>query len=128
MTQDEAIKYWQDGAADDYETAEILFKEKKFHHALFFCHLTLEKLLKGLIIKNSVELTPPIHNLVILARRANLTISVDLEKELNEITTWNITARYDNIKRVFYKKATKEFSTMWFQRVKEIYKWLLKQY
>jgi len=50
MTQDESIKIWVDGARDAFDTSEKLFDSKKYHHALFFLHLALEKALKALYV------------------------------------------------------------------------------
>jgi hypothetical protein len=35
--------------------------------------------------------------------------------QLKEISTFNITARYDNYKRDFYNKATEEYASEWIQ-------------
>ncbi|HCM82622.1 MAG: hypothetical protein UW22_C0055G0008 [Candidatus Gottesmanbacteria bacterium GW2011_GWB1_44_11c] len=36
------------------------------------------------------------------------------KNEFDEISTFNVEARYDVYKRTLYKKATKEFTTMYF--------------
>lgn len=128
MNPKDLIKYWQTTANDDLQTAESLMAAKRYHHALFFCHLALEKLLKGLVFQHTSEHAFPIHELKKLARQAKLALTPALEKQLDEITTWNIRARYDNYKREFYTKATRQFATKWFARVKEIFLWLKQQF
>jgi len=49
MNEKEILKNWTSGSKQDLETAEILFENKKYHHALFFCHLSLENILKQLL-------------------------------------------------------------------------------
>ncbi len=39
----EVVKYWLTASKEDFDSAEILFQNKKYHHALFFCHLSIEK-------------------------------------------------------------------------------------
>lgn len=128
MTKKDYIKYWQEMANEDYKTAETLFSAKRFHHALFFCQLAIEKHIKGLIYANTGQHALPIHDLSKLAKQANLKLNKIQEKKLEEITTWNIRARYDDYKRVFYKKATREFTSEWMEKVKRIILWLKNQY
>lgn len=128
MTKKDALIYWQKVAQEDLETATTLVKAKRYHHGLFFCHLALEKLIKGLVYKNTNKHPLPIHDLYKLALQAKISISDDLFKDLEEINSWNIKARYDNIKREFYKKATEKFTLAWFKKIKELFKWLKNQY
>lgn len=128
MTAKDLISYWLTVSTEDLETAGELYKLERYHHCLFFCHMTLEKILKGLVYKNTHSHPFPIHDLVKLARQAGITLTVQMKKDLEEITTWNIKARYDSYKRDFYKKATKEFTVSWFKKVKELFSWLKKQY
>lgn len=128
MTEKGFLKYWIESADDDFKSADSLFKSKRYHHALFFCHLSIEKLLKGLIYKNTNNHAPPIHDLEKLSRKSKLSISDDLIEKMDEITTWNIKARYDDYKRQFYKKANEKYTTKWFIIVKELILWLKSQY
>ena len=117
MTQGELIDYWLKAAEDSWETALGLVKLKKYHHALFFCHLALEKILKGLVFKKTDSHALPIHDLVKLAEQAGIFLTEGQRKDLEEITTWNIQARYDTVKRAFYKKSTEKFTDLWTKKV-----------
>lgn len=114
MSLNEAIRAWIASAAEDWEVAEDLFVSKKYHHCLFFVQLTLEKLLKALHTKRHEEHPLFVHNLVLLAQRAGLKLSVEEEVQLKEISSFNVSARYDSFKREFYKKATRQFANKWF--------------
>jgi len=48
---DKTIKYWKDGAKYDLETGRDLLQIGRFPYALFFGHLSLEKLLKALYVR-----------------------------------------------------------------------------
>ena len=128
MTKKDILKYWLKVAKEDLETAETLIKAGKYHHCLFFCHLALEKIIKGLVYKNTNNHPFPIHNLKKLATQAKLNVASQQVKEMGEMTSWNIEARYDNIKREFYKKATKAFTIKWLQKTKDLFLWLKNQY
>lgn len=128
MTPKDIVKYWQDTAQDDLETADALFQAKKYSQALFFCHLAIEKQLKGLVYAKTNEPPLLIHDLPKLAKNALLTPTESMNRKLEEISRFNIDARYDSYKRLFYKKATKKYSTQWLQTTKEVFLWLKSQY
>jgi HEPN domain-containing protein len=45
------IDYWISGAEDDIVTADLLIREMRILHGLFFCHLVIEKALKAHYVK-----------------------------------------------------------------------------
>lgn len=114
-------------AEEDTKVAESLFRSRYYNHCLFFCHLFVEKILKAYFTREKDDTPPPTHDLLRLAKRTSLEADESLEKDLEEITTFNIRARYNNIKREFYKKATKDYTSKWFKRSEEIYQWIKKQ-
>ncbi len=117
----EAAEYWLKSSQDDLDTAQKLFNLKKYNHALFFLHLTLEKIIKGVYLLKKNEAPPLIHDLVILAEKAEIETSQIKKEELVEISTFNIAARYDDYKLKFYKKATKEYSQKWFKNGEKLF-------
>lgn len=128
MTDRDFIKFWINSASEDWKTAEDLLKLKRYHHSLFFCHLAIEKVLKGLIYKTTKNHAAPIHDLLKLAEQAKLIIEQNHQEDLREITSWNIQTRYDSYKLEFYKKSNKKFTHHWFLKAKEIYLWLKNQF
>lgn len=121
------IEYWATASKQDFEAVEILFKNKKYHHALFFCHLSIEKILKALIVKETRKAPPLVHDLVRLAERTGIKLSVKQRNELAEISAFNIEARYDDYKLSFYKKANKRFTSKYVNKTKKVLKWLNNQ-
>jgi len=118
---DEAIKYWIESSQDDFDTAKKLFELKKYNHALFFLHLALEKIIKSVYLANKNEAPPLIHDLVILAEKAEINVSSLEKEELVEISTFNIAARYDDYKLKFYKKATKDYANLWINKGEKLF-------
>lgn len=126
--QEKSIKYWKNSAIKDRKTANDLVKLKHNHWALFIWHLTIEKLLKGLLIKDKKEVVKT-HNLYRLATELQpIRLPKKYLEWLKEITTFNLEARYDSYKFEFYQKATKAYTAKWGKRCEEIFQWLLKQY
>lgn len=122
---DRHLKYWIEGATDALDTAEKLFADKKYHHCLFFLHLAIEKLLKAIHQTRKQEPAPPLHNLSRLAELTNVDIDSKIKEQLIEISSFNISARYDDYKQRFYQKATYEYAVKWLAIGKKIYLKLL---
>lgn len=68
--QSKHIGYWIENAKSDFQTAELLIKENKILHGLFFCHLTIEKALKAHVVKVTHDVPPRSHNLLFLSEIA----------------------------------------------------------
>ena len=113
MSQKEAVKYWIASAQEDWEVAQSLLKSAKYNHALFFLQLALEKLIKAIHVIRKDESPLYVHNLVILAQKAGIEFSEKELADLKEISSFNVSARYDSYKRDFYKKATRGFAIEW---------------
>ncbi len=86
---------WKADANEDIEFANECFERGKIKFGLFLCHLALEKMLKGLVCKTTGEQPPKIHNLILLAELANLDISMEQKRSLEEINEFNIAGRYN---------------------------------
>lgn len=125
MTEQDALKNWKKGAADALDTAEKLFTDKKYHHSLFFLHLAIEKLIKALHQKKRNEPAPPIHNLARLVELCKLDVNEQIEREIKEISSFNVSARYDDYKFSFYKKATRNYASRWLVIGKSLYQKIL---
>ena len=122
-----ALAYWTKSSRDDLETAQTLFQSQKYHHSLFFYHLSLEKLFKAKIVELKNKPPLPIHNLVILSKELTLDLSKEDKQELREISNFNLNARYDSYKFDFYKKATKKYTEKYFKECNIIRLWLSKR-
>ncbi|MFH1233504.1 MAG: HEPN domain-containing protein [Patescibacteria group bacterium] len=71
----EQIQYWKITAGRSWETARSLFKLKHYDACLFFCHLVIEKILKGLVVKKTKQAVSYTHDLEKLVLLANLAVS-----------------------------------------------------
>lgn len=124
MTKNQKIQYWSKTANDDWKVANHLYEKGDYSYALFFGHLTLEKLLKA-VFTNSEDKTPPFsHNLVYLAEKSGLVLNEEKIELLEEISDFNLEARCPDEKFSFYKKSTKEFTVNKLSQIQEIREWL----
>lgn len=115
------VQHWKESAKRNWETAQNLFKLNHRDACLFFCHLALEKILKAAVLRKTKKVPPYIHDLAKLAVLAHLKVSPEEIQHLRTITTFNIAARYDEIKFQFYKKCTPTFTKQYLQITKKLY-------
>lgn len=124
MNNETLMKYWIESAEIDKKAMYHLFEKKDFHWSLFMGHLVIEKLLKALYISIKSENPPFIHNLTRIVEKMDLHLSDDTLDLLDTITTFNIRARYDDYKQLFYKKCTESYTKEWIENIEELIKWI----
>lgn len=120
------VNYWKTSSQEDLKTAMGLFGLKRYHHCLFFCHLFVEKIIKALVVKATRQPSPYGHKLSKLAKFTEIDFSNKQLDLLDELTAFNIEARYDDYKFLFLKKATKKYTQEYLKKAKDIYSWLKK--
>lgn len=116
-----ASVYWFKTAEHDYETMQALFKIKRYSDALFYGHIVLEKILKGLVVEQTLQPAPYIHDLVRLQQIAGLGLSKEAVAILNKVNEFNIRARYPEYKLRFYKLCTKAYTQEHLDKIIELY-------
>ena len=124
METEKVVEYWIKSAEEDYKSAQGLFTLGRYSHCLFFCHLTIEKILKGFIVKYTKEPAPYEHNILHLVELLPIKFSDENLDRLAEINTFNISGRYDDYKFEFYKKATKEYTERFVTETNNIFIWI----
>ena len=128
MAQDKIIRHWLSSAEESALIAGESFSNKHYEWSFFLWALAIEKLLKGLIVKKG-DIPLPTHSLQKLSIAAGISLSHDQKRQLDEITTYCIDARYDDYKKDFYKKVTEKiYRETWSTLCKEIIIWLKKMY
>jgi len=125
MTINEHIKHWLNGADYDIQVSQNLFKMKNYDWCLFIGHIVLEKTLKAIYVQNNQNKIPPkTHKLVKLAQLSSLQLTKEQEMLLDEITDFNIEARYPQYKKEFYKICTEQYANKYLKKIMEFQKWL----
>ncbi len=115
------IEYWINGAEDDIITAELLFREKRNIHGLFFCHLVIEKAIKAHFVKNTGDVAPRTHNLIYLSENAKLAFDDETQIFLGTLMKYQLEGRYPDCSPVLPdQKIVNEY----FSKTKEVLQWL----
>ena len=115
---------WLLQADYDLETAEAMFKSERFIYVVFFCHLAIEKGLKGIYHTRQKKMPPKVHNLLYFVEKLELAVPDQLMDSLQRINSASVPTRYpDSFSRI-YKDFTRERAHNAIVNTKEILKWI----
>jgi HEPN domain-containing protein len=121
---DKIVKHWIETSEDDFNTMLTLYNSKSYGWSLFLGHISIEKLLKALYVKRFKEHAPFTHNLYRLGELIGLEMTHEYADWLDEITSFNLNARYDDYKKEFYKLCTPDYTKNRIERIKSIRTWI----
>lgn len=126
MDNIDLMNYWIESSNEDYNVMLDLKEKNRNTYCLFFGQMVIEKLLKALYAKNNkgAPYAPKTHDLLYLSEKLNIELTEEQEITLNEITTFNLSTRYDDYKRAFYNKCTDEYTEEQINKIKEVKAWL----
>ena len=121
FNKEKQIEYWKLTGLSDYETAELLIEKGKILHGLFFCHLTIEKLLKAHFVKTLECPAPKTHDLIYLSKKANIIFNENHQALLVILMQFQLEGRYpDNL----FRTPSSEQSMNYLKQTKELVDWL----
>lgn len=120
------VNHWIETSNDDFQTMMTLYKSESNSWALFLGHISVEKLLKAVYVNKFGKHAPFTHNLYRLAELSEIKLTDEYADWLDEITSFNLNARYDDYKKEFYALCTREFTLTWIERIETIRKWIRK--
>ncbi|WP_375580614.1 HEPN domain-containing protein [Marivirga tractuosa] len=123
---EKVVNHWIDTSNEDFDTMMKLYDSKSYHWSLFLGHISTEKLLKALYVKRNRKHAPFTHNLYRLAEKINLDMDHEMEDWLDQITVFNLNARYDDYKREFYNLCTENYCKEWIEKIEIIRNWIFK--
>ncbi len=118
------ISHWRNGADEDFEVANQLIRSGKIRHGLFFLHLTLEKILKAHVCRNTGDIAPRLHNLTRLAEFSGISFIAEQTDFLSEMNPFNIEGRYPETWGLL---PSQDEADILITKTEEIFKWLKKQ-
>ncbi len=107
--KEKQIAYWVSTAVDDMESIDYLFNGKKYVQALFFSHLSLEKILKALWVKNNeLNYPPKTHNLSYLYENSKIDLNEEQTDFLQTMNVYQIEGRYPDYISMLHNTTTKQ--------------------
>jgi HEPN domain-containing protein len=115
------IEYWRKSSEEDFAAAQSLLEKGHFRHSLFFAHLSIEKMLKAHVVKQTKEMPPKIHDLVRLSQIAELNLEKEKKDYLREFMAYLLEGRYPDSQQI---PMNKHFVKSELAGAKEMLKWL----
>lgn len=88
------VENWLAQASYDFETAQTLRKSNRNVYAVYLCHLSIEKALKGLFQKSTNEIPPKTHSLILLLNKSGKKPPEDIGKFLLQVNDASVATRY----------------------------------
>ena len=85
---------WLRQAEYDMDTAQAMFDAGRYFYAVFMCHLSVEKALKGVFMERLHEVPPKIHNLMSLLKRIGATPPENIGKFMVRLNEASVVTRY----------------------------------
>lgn len=122
------IDEWLKQAKYDMDTADAMFASGRYIYAIFMCHLSIEKALKGLFHQRFNSVPPKSHNLIYFVERLELKIDSEIQTYIATLNNISVPTRYpDNLERMM-KEFTKERTREILNKGKEVLVWIENEY
>ena len=118
---------WLKQADYDLATAEFLAKGGRYFYAVFMCHLSIEKALKGLYTQRLAKTPPKIHNLLYFVEKMGLRLPEDLYDFVYMLNRVSVPTRYPNDLKTMLKDYGRQRTKAILQKSREVLTWLQGQ-
>jgi HEPN domain-containing protein len=97
---------WLRQADYDMETADYMFAGGRYFYAVFMCHLSIEKGLKGFYRKRLNQEPPRVHNLIYLLNKMGLKPPEPIGRFVVKLNEASVATRYPEEIRKLQKDFT----------------------
>jgi HEPN domain-containing protein len=101
MENKEIFEEWYFQSDYDLETAFDMFRSGRMVYCIFMCHLSLEKALKGLLLKTTGEFPIRTHSLIYFVEKMDLKLSGPYYELLFMLNKISVPTRYpDDLRKL----------------------------
>jgi HEPN domain-containing protein len=121
-------KEWLKQADYDLDTARFMFNGKRYFYAVFMCHLSMEKALKGLYQERLKEMPPKVHNLVYLVNKIGIKLPEGIARFLIKLNEAHVVTRYPEDIEKLQKDYTQTITHDMLSKSTEALEWIKKQF
>jgi len=118
---------WFKQAEYDIDTAQIMLRSGRYVYCVFMCHLSIEKALKGLYVKNFAKNPSKIHSLVYFSQALSLNLPVQFKEFIENLDDISVSTRYPEELGKLLKEYTLKRAQVIFGNSKGALKWLKKE-
>jgi HEPN domain-containing protein len=115
---------WLHGSDYDLQTAESLFKARRYIYVIFMCHLAVEKLLKAIVAEASTAHPPRTHNLYRLLELSQIELPSIYEEIVAKLNGMSIATRYPEDVMALSAQVTRKVAQDYLSKTRELLRWL----
>lgn len=127
MENDNRHEEWYFQSDYDLETAFDMFKSGRYVYCIFMCHLSLEKVLKGLLVKTKREFPSKSHSLIYFVEKLELKMEDSYYEFLFTLNKISVPTRYPEDLRKLVAAYSIDRTENILNRTKEIQLWIKQQ-
>jgi HEPN domain-containing protein len=118
---------WFSQAYYDLKTSRSMFRSRRYIYTIFFCHLTIEKALKGIYAYKLEKNPPKTHNLNYLCELVELSIPVNFQDFIDNLNNLSVPTRYPDELQKLLKDFKRDLTRKTLKQTKELLEWLKKK-
>jgi HEPN domain-containing protein len=119
-----ASRKWADQAHYDLDTAAAMLDAGRYLYVLFCCQQAVEKMLKAVIVKQTNEFPPRLHNLMRLAEVGSIEVTEVRAEFLRELSAYYVQTRYPEELGLIGGRVTRQLAKENFKKTEETLQWL----
>jgi len=127
MGNENIYEEWYFQSDYDLETAFDMFHSGRYVYCIFMCHLSLEKALKGLLVKTKGEFPSKSHSLIYFVEKMELKMDDSYYEFLFTLNKISVPTRYPEDLRKLVSAYTKDRTNTIMYKTKEIQTWIKQQ-
>lgn len=127
MAMNSRHEEWYFQSDYDLETAVDMLKSGRTVYCIFMCHLSLEKALKGLLIKKTGEYPSKSHSLIYFVDKLELELNENFSEFIFMLNKISVPTRYPDDLRKLFVAYTRERTQSILDQTKEVQLWIKQQ-
>ena len=120
-----AVEKWVEKATYDLDTARAMQESGRYLYVIFCCQQAIEKSIKAIIAKQTGELPPRIHALMLLAEAAALELSDERSQLFRILSNYYLHSRYPEEIEEMNSRITGAQTQNILEQTEESMRWLL---
>ena len=121
---DKRTEEWLKQSRYDMETADFMYSGGRYLYAVFMCHLSIEKALKGLFYQCKKDIPPRTHSLIYLLDAIGKRPPETLGRFIVKLSEASIPTRYPEQLDRIQKEYTAAVVSDIVQNGKEVLQWI----
>lgn len=121
--------YWVKEAWESLKTSQVLIKNGRYLEGAFFCHLTIEKILKAKYVDLTDQIPPKIHDLRRLSEISGIINELNEEQIefLATLNTFQLKGRYPKFREIILRSVNSKDFKIIIKKTGEFLRWCIKQ-